>query len=38
MKQYTIEEAYTGNVGIRCFEDGKEMDFDETSVLLTKKR
>ena len=28
MKQYTIEDAYTGNVCIRCFEDGKEMDYE----------
>lgn len=28
MKQYTVEDAYTGNVGIRCFKDGREIDYE----------
>lgn len=28
MKQYTIEDAYTGNVGIRCYNNGKEVDYE----------
>jgi len=27
MKQYTIEEAYIDNVGIRCFDDGEETGY-----------